>query len=148
MIQVRSIETTDLDPGSRQELDRNFLHTGYRRRLMVATDPDFAWRGRPIRSKQPLTLVPIPLGNGASCSIRFLDHDGTVQTLPLVAGRYYYVPADVPYQIEARGAGALEVFVPAPADGRLFDEEPLPDDFFTPYEVAGPDPGGPQPENK
>lgn len=139
MIHTRSIETVKLDAGTRQELDRNFLHTGYRRRLMVATDPDFAWRGRPTRSKLPLTLVPIPLGAGAACSIRFLDHDGTVRTVPMAAGRYYHLPADVPYQIEACGAGALEVFVPAPADGRLFDEEPLPDDFFTPYEAAQPE---------
>ena len=136
MIQVRSIETVDLDPGSRQELDRNFLHTGYRRRLMVSTDPDFAWRGRPMRSNQPMTLVPIPLGQDASCRVRYLDHDGALRILPLAAGRYYFLPAGVPYQIEARGAGALEVFVPAPADGRLFDEEPLPEDFFTPYEAA------------
>jgi hypothetical protein len=133
MIQVRTIETLDQDGDSRQELDRNFLHTGYRRRLMVATDPDFAWRGRPTRSRLPLTLVPIPLGEGAACSLRYLDHDGTVRTVPLAAGRYYYVPADVPYQLEARGAGALEVFAPAPADGRLFDEESLPDDFFAAY---------------
>lgn len=139
MIQERPIETLDHDADSRLELDRNFLHTGYRRRLFVATDPDFAWRGRPMRSKQPLTLVPIPVGSDASCSIRYLDHDGTVRTVPLAAGRYYYVPAGVPYQLEARGAGALEVFVPVPADGRLFDEEPLPDDFFTPSSAAGPE---------
>jgi len=136
MIHVPPIETLDRDPGSRLELDRDFLRTGYRRRLMVATDPEFAWRGRPMRSAQPMTLVPIPLGEDGSCSLRWLDHDGTVRTLALAAGRYYHLPADVPYQIEARGAGALEVFVPAPPDGRLFDEEPLPDDFFTSYPAA------------
>ena len=130
MIHVRSIETLGGDGDSRQELDRDFLHTGYRRRLMVSTEPGFAWRGRPTRSRQPLTLVPIPLGGGAACTLRWLDHDGAVRTVPLAAGRYYHVPAETPYQIEARGAGALEVFNPAPADGRLFDEETLPDDFF------------------
>jgi hypothetical protein len=137
MIHVRTIETIDLDPGSRQELDRNFMHTGYRRRLMVATDPSFAWKGRPMRSGQPMLLVPIPLGTVGSCTLRYLDHDGTVRTVSMAAGRYYNLPAGVPYQIEANGAGALEMFVPAPADGRLFDEEPLPEDFFTAREAAG-----------
>lgn len=144
MIHARPIEILDHDAGSRQELDRNFLHTGYRRRLMVADRADFAWTGRPTRSNLPMTLVPIPIGSASSCSIRYLDHDGTLRTVQMEGGRYYYVPAGVPYQLEARGMGALEMFVPAPADGRLFDEEPLPDDFFTTPHVAA---GVARPEN-
>ena len=139
MIQVHEIEVLDRDAASRQELDRNFLRSGYRRRLYVAADPAFTWRSRPQRSADPLTLVPIPLDEAADHRLRYLDRDGTVRCVAMTGGRYYYVPPGVPYQVESHGAGVLEVFSPVPASGRLFDEELLPEDFFAAAtaEVAG-----------
>jgi len=146
MIQVRPIETLDLAPDSRQELDRNFLHTGYRRRLYVASRPDFAWKSRPVRSRTPLTLVPIPLGGDGECRLTFLDGERGAVTVEMAAGRYYYIPPDVPYRVESRGLGAIEVFTPIPKNGVLFDEKVLPDDFFAaptahPH-LVNPDPRG------
>lgn len=130
MIHTRKIETMDLDVRSRQELDRNFMNTGYRRRLLVASDPGFSWRGRPTRSADPLTVVPIPVVADAGCRVRYLDADGSVKVVELAAGHSYYIPPEVPHQFEARGLGAIEIFSPIPADGRLFREEVLPEDFF------------------
>ncbi len=131
MIQVRKVETLNLNADSRQELDRNFLHTRYRRRLLVASSSKFAWCSRPSRAQTPLTLIPIPIGQTSQVWLRFLDLDHQLQTLQLAAGRCYYLPPNIPYQLEARGLGALEIWSPPPADGRLFSEEVLPSDFFT-----------------
>ena len=130
MLSARCIEILDDDAESRQELDRNFLRTGYRRRLYAATSDAFVWRGRPTRARTPLTLIPIALRRNAVIAIRYVDAEGRVQCAELQPGRYYYVPPGLAYRLEASGTGALEVFSPVLPDGRLFDEECLPDDFF------------------
>lgn len=131
MIHVRKLDAVNTDKDSRQEMDRDFLRTGYRRRLFVASDPSFFWRGRPTRSKSPLLVYPIPVAPGSSSLLRYLDAGGQVKELPLEAGRSYYIPPEVPYQFEARGLGAMEILSPIPANGQLLDEETLPDEFFT-----------------
>lgn len=136
MIHKRKVETMDADTRSRQELDRNFMNTGYRRRLLVSSDPGFSWRGRPTRSFDPLTVVPIPVVADAGCRLRYLGADGSPRVVELEAGHSYYIPPEVPHQFEARGLGAIEIYSPIPADGRLFKEEVLPEDFFQLLEAA------------
>lgn len=133
MIHVRKLDAVNSDKDSRQEMDRDLLRSGYRRRLFVAHDPSFSWRGRPTRSPSPLMIYPIPVAPNASSLIRYLDQGGKVVELALEAGRSYYVPPNVPYQFEAQGLGALELFSPIPTNGQMLDEETLPDDFFSSY---------------
>lgn len=129
MIQDNSIEILDNDAQSRQELDRNFLHSGYQRRVYIAQDPDFKWKRRPRRSRTPLTLVPIPVDPGACGKLTYLDLERRLHRLDMEPGHYYFVPPDVAYEIETEGRGVFEIYAPANSP-RPFDEEILPRDYF------------------
>lgn len=129
MIQDNSIEILDNDAQSRQELDRNFLHSGYQRRVYIANDPGFSWRRRPRKSHIPLTLVPIPVDPGACGRLTFLDLERRLRSVDMEAGHYYFIPPEVPYEIETSGRGVFEIYAPVTAP-KLFDEEMLPRDFF------------------
>jgi hypothetical protein len=128
LVQVRSIEVFGQRGQRRQEVDRQFLRSGYRRKVYVCGDPEAKWLRTPRRSRSPLTLVPIPVDEGAVVTLSYLDLEGKACRLSLEGGRYYYLPPNVPYQLEAQGRGVLEIYTPAAKPWET--EERLPEDFF------------------
>ncbi|HEU0077131.1 MAG TPA: hypothetical protein VFQ76_05735 [Longimicrobiaceae bacterium] len=130
MITTRSIKVLDDDVKTRQELDLDFLNTGYRRKVYVASERDLGCRLSPQRPGTSVLLVPIPVGEGVLGCLTYLDAGGRVQRIPLRSGRYYYIPPGVPYEIAVSGIGVLEVYAPITSPVLWFDAEPLPDDYF------------------
>lgn len=133
----RSIKTTESDPETRQEVDLDFLGSGYLRKVFISNEPGFHWQAPPQRPRTSVTLVPIPVGDGGFGRLIYEDLDGQVRIVELRAGRYYYIPPYVPYQIEARGSGVLEVYSRRGAKGPWFDQEALPNDYFQHRSEAG-----------
>ena len=128
-IQVHPLQTLDADEQSREELDRNFLHAGYERRVYVMKDRAHRWKPRPRRAGHPVVLAPILTDSATEARVTYQDLDGCVRVLPLSPGEYYYIAPNVAYAVEVHGAGALEVYAPTRA-ARPRDEERLPHDFF------------------
>jgi hypothetical protein len=143
-VSVRSIKLVSREVESRQELDLDFLGTGFRRKIYVATEPGHRWIAPPRRSRTSLTLIPIPVGDGGFGRLLYRDLDGVDREVVMEVGHYYYIPPEVPFQIETAGAGVLEVFAPKTSSGRWFDQDPLPEDFFSrrPAAERAPDAGG------
>lgn len=137
MISVRSIKVLDDDVRTRQEIDLDFLRTGYRRKVYVASERNLGCGRPPHRCNTSLTLVPIPVGEGPLGRLTYLDAEGRVQRADLEGGRYYYVPPRVPYGIEVTGTGVLEMYAPITSPVLWFDEEALPADFFASLPPGG-----------
>lgn len=127
---TKSIQVTGLDHDARQEVDLDFLGSGYRRKVYVSTDPGLHWKSPPQRTRTSLTLIPIPLGGRAYGRLIYRDSDGHKQTVEMQLGHYYYLTPSVPFQIETQGVGALEVYAPKGSKGKWFDQEPLAGDYF------------------
>lgn len=140
-VSVRRIKLVSRELDSRQELDLDFLGTGFRRKIYVASEPGHRWTAAPRRAKTSLTLIPIPVGDGGFGRLLYRGLDGTDHEVEMELGHYYYIPPEVAFQIETAGAGVLEVFAPKTSSGRWFDQEPLPDDFFSRPPAAEPVPG-------
>lgn len=138
MITTRSIKVLDDDVKTRQELDLDFLHAGYRRKVYVASERDLGCRIPPRRSATSVLLVPIPVGEGALGSLTYLADGGHVHRTSLRSGEYYYIPPGVPYEIAVHGIGVLEVYAPITSPVLWFDEEPLSDDYFHDPAAASP----------
>ena len=135
-IHTKSVRILDETPRTRQELDLDFLGSGYRRKVYVASDPDFHWQGPPRQARTPLTFVCIPISDGTSCRLVYGDPAGEARVLDLEKARYYSIPANVPHQVRGCGVGVLEIYAPADVSTPPFGEDLLPDDFFESVSVS------------
>lgn len=126
---MRSIRVLNADAESRQELDENFLRSGFQRWVYASSAPRLRWKSRPRRSRRSLLLAPVIVDPATELRLVCLDRHGRVHTMRLRMGQYYYLPPHIPYEIEASGPGALEIFIRA---SRLLlrDEDVLPVNFF------------------
>jgi hypothetical protein len=129
MVDIREIEVVDVDEQSRQELDPDFLRSGYQRKVYVSSTDSFRWRRPPHRTRVSQLLVPIPLARPGQLCLTY-EAGPSLQTVHLEAGRYYYLPPGVAFEIESEGAGVLEVFSRVYPGGPPHSEERLPDDYF------------------
>jgi hypothetical protein len=136
MVSVRPLRLLDNDGQTRQELDLDFLHSGYRRMVYVSTDPEFRGELSPRRPQSPLTILPIPTDPEASIRLTYMDLEGRIETLEMKPAHSYYIPPNVSYRIETRGRLVLELFGPAGSLTQCFDEEELAADFFGPLAGA------------
>jgi hypothetical protein len=130
MIAVRSFKVLDDDVRTRQEVDLNFLGSGFRRIVYVSTDPEFKGEIPPRRLRSPLTVVPIPTDPAASIVLTCMDPAGAVATVALLAAHSYYLSPALAYRIAVSGRVVLELFTPAAAASQYVDEEALAPDFF------------------
>lgn len=130
MISVRPLRLLDDDGQTRQELDLDFLRSGYRRMVYVSTDPEFQGELPPRRPRRPLTILPIPTDPEASIRLTYMDLKGRIETIEMKPAHSYYIPPNVSYSIKTRGRLVLELFGPADSVTQLFDEEALAADFF------------------
>jgi hypothetical protein len=130
MIAVRPFTILDDDVRTRQEVDPNFLGSGFRRIVYVSTDPGFRGEIPPRRLRSPLTVVPIPTDPAASIVLTCMDPAGEVATVELRHGHSYYLSPALAYRIAVRGRVVLELFTPASSASQYVDEEALAPDFF------------------
>jgi hypothetical protein len=130
MIIVRPFKVLGDDGRTRQEVDPDFLGSGYRRIVYVSTDPTFQGGIPPRRLRSPITLVPIPTDPAASIVLTCKDPAGEVATLELEPARSYYLAPALAYRIAVRGRVALELFTPASSPSQYIDQEALAPDFF------------------
>jgi hypothetical protein len=136
MISVRPLRLLDNDGQTRQELDLDFLRSGYRRMVYVSTDPEFRGELSPRRSRIPLTILPIPTDPDASIRLTYMDLKGRIETLEMKPAHSYYISPNVSYRIETHGRLVLELFGPADSVTQCFDEEELEADFFDPAKMV------------
>jgi hypothetical protein len=130
MVSVRPLRLLDDDGQTRQELDLDFLRSGYRRMVYVSMDPDFRGELPPRRPRIPLIVLPIPTDPDATIRLTYMDLQGRIETLEMKPAHSYYIPPNVSYRIETRGRLVLELFGPAESLTQCFDEEALATDFF------------------
>jgi hypothetical protein len=130
MINIRPLRLLDDDVQTRQELDPDFLRSGYRRMVYVSTDPEYQGELAPRRPRSPLTILPIPTDSEASIRLTYMDLQGRIETLEMKPAHSYYISPNVIYRIQTRGRLVLELFGPADSRTQCFNEELLPADFF------------------
>lgn len=96
----------------RVEFNYNFLKLGYARKVCVVeagTIIRFPQHGAHSHNSGHW-LIPL-LG-----TMRLAyDHNGLIQILQLETGKYYYVPPNVPHQVEICGVAVLESYAPSAA---------------------------------
>ena len=133
-IAIRSLKVLDDDVRTRQEVDLNFLGSGFRRIVYVSTDAEFKGEITPRRLRSPLTVVPIPTDPAASIVLTCMDPAGEVAAIELLSAHSYYLSPAVAYRIAVRGRVVLELFTPASAASQYVDEEALAPDFFAAFD--------------
>ena len=130
MISVRPLQLLEDDGQTRQELDLDFLRSGYRRMVYVSADHEYRGLLSPRRPRDPLLIVPIPTDADASIRLTYMDLDGGIETIEMESAHSYYISPNVSYRIETRGRLVLELFGRADSLTQCFDEEELAADFF------------------
>ena len=90
--------------------DPNLLHSGYARKLYVFTNPDFKKRTEAHFHPAPHTISVI---EGEDIRMATREPDGSISVIQLERGYYYYVPPNLPHQLDMEGPAIFETYMPS-----------------------------------
>jgi hypothetical protein len=112
--------------------DPNFLRSGYCRKLYVVTSPAFKFRTECHRHTGPHLISLI---EGENVRLATKEPDGTIYITKLEPCTYYYVPPNLPHQVDIVGRMIVETYSPSSSIiNYLIDEElgkkVMDEDFF------------------
>ena len=105
-IRVRKA-ATGVDGGGRISFDAHFLKTPFSRKVYVGLEAKFEMYCPPHAHESAHHFCCIH-GKGMRLAVETCD--GRIDVMPMIAGHWYYVDANVPHQVEMKGQGVLEAY--------------------------------------
>lgn len=103
--------TANINPGGGMVLfDPNLLRSGYARKLYAFTNPAFKRRTEAHVHEAPHMISLI---EGEEVRLATKEADGTITITKLERGYYYYIPPNLPHQIDMKGRVIAESYSPS-----------------------------------